>query len=105
MAIIEKWKASKDPQDVKDYDINWRLKRLLAGENLASSVWTIVEKPSNDDDNPLVIMPASTFTNDFAKVWLSGGVAGKYKLLNHVVTNSTPQREYDKTMILTVETL
>lgn len=100
--MAKRWKASKDPQDVKDYDVNWA-PRLLAGEQLSSAVWSIAKRPGNDDSLPLTINTSPYETTGLSKVWLSGGIKGTYQLLNHVVTNQG--RQYDQTMELVVESL
>lgn len=95
-----KWKAVKDPQDVKDYDLDWAA-RLVGGETLTNAVWSIPKKPTTDATNPLTIGGATSFAGSgLAKVWLSGGVKGTYNLLCHVTTSLS--RQYDKTMVLTV---
>lgn len=101
--MAEKWKAPKDPQDIKDYDLHWE-DRLVDTEILSAVVWTITKVPEDNASNPLVIGGFTAFeTTGLAKVWLSGGVKGTYNLLCHVTTNQT--RQYDQTMILKVDNL
>lgn len=91
------WQAPKDPQEVKDYSINWA-PELAAGETIVAQVWSLVA----GTDGALTIVDQSMFTNTQAIVWVSGGTADiDYELLCHITTSSAPYaRELEKTMRL-----
>lgn len=86
------WSAVKDPDEVKDYDVNWS--DLLGTDTISSSAWSVVS------GSGLTIDSNST-TTTVTKVWLSAGTAGTdYTLLNRVVTAGG--RTYDQTCKLRV---
>jgi hypothetical protein len=92
-----KWDVTKDPQDKKDYSLDWSLRLEPDSDTIVSSTWTIVTGSG-------LVIDSDSFADDSTTVWLSGGTNNiKYTLLNHVVTNSTPPREYDQTVQLTVK--
>lgn len=95
MSIL--WQAPKDPQEVKDYCIDWS-QELAPGEIIVAVVWTLV----TGTDGLLTIDDQSIFTDTLAYVWVSGGTAGiDYELLCHITTNSTPHpRQLETTMRL-----
>lgn len=82
------WTAVKDPDEVKDYAINWE-PLLGTDDTIAASAWSIA-----DGDGSLQI-DADSFTDTVATVWLSGGAVGNYEVLNRVTT--TGGRTYDQT--------
>ena len=75
----------KDPNEVKDYALDWGARRLAASETISSSTWIAPEGITVDSD---------TDTTTTTTVWLSGGTAGvHYTLTNRVVTSQG--RTYD----------
>lgn len=87
------WVASKDPDEVKDYFLDWTAK--LAGDPIVSSVWTLT-----DGDGSLVLS-APNFTTTRTTIWFSGGTLGIfYAVRNRVVTGGG--RTYDETANLKV---
>lgn len=89
----------KDPNEVLDYELDWAKPddpRLLTGESLATSVWSVVEGD--------VMIDSSNFTaQGLSTVWLSGGSdSTKCILLNRVTTSAG--RTYDKSVVLRVRT-
>lgn len=91
------FKVTKDPSEVLDYSIDYSrpFNATTPVDSILASTWAI-EKNSTTD--PLVI-DSNTFDATHATVWLSGGRKGyKYKVTNHIETNSTPKREYERTI-------
>jgi hypothetical protein len=89
------WPAPKDPDEVKDYGINWA--QLLGADTISTSAWSVTPV-----DN-LTIGVDSKTTNT-TTVWLSGGTVGtSYQVQNRVVT--TGGRTYDRTVKLKMKTL
>lgn len=84
-----------DPNEVKDYTLNWGTNRLDAGETITTSTWTVPSGITKDSD---------TDTDTTTTIWLSGGTAGvSYRLTNHVVTSQG--REYDWSITVLVTSL
>lgn len=68
----------KDPDAVKDYQINWAA-RLAAGETITTSTWEVTTGLTKDSD---------THTDSTTTVWLSGGTVGvTYTATNRIVTS------------------
>ncbi|MGG9998665.1 hypothetical protein ACQU0X_01070 [Pseudovibrio ascidiaceicola] len=83
------WKARKDPDDKKDYQLDWS-RRLSEVETLTSSSWSV---PSG------LVSSSEAFTDKTSTIWLQGGVADEqYRLTNHVTTSEG--REYDQSVLL-----
>jgi len=75
----------KDPDAVLDYSVRWE--PWLAGDELATVVWTV---PTG------IVKDSQSATADTATVWLSGGTAGRsYFVTCHITT--TAGREDDRT--------
>lgn len=69
---------TKDPDEVKDYEIDWSL-RLATSETISSSAWTVQSGITKDSDSS---------TSTTGTIWLSSGSVGTtYKCTNHIVTN------------------
>jgi hypothetical protein len=67
---------SKDPDEVKDYHINWATH--LGTDTIVTSTWIVPAGITKVRDS-------STTTT--ATIWLSGGTAGQqYHLVNHITT-------------------
>lgn len=83
-----------DPQDKKDYTIDWA-DRLAAAETISTSTWTV---PAGITQTT----PSPSNTTTTTTIWLTGGTAGvHYKITNHVVTNQG--REYDWSIVVQVK--
>lgn len=88
------WPAVKDPDEVKDYGVDWS--PMLVEDSLATSTWIV------GDDDTLTIDSQSN-TDMTTTVWLSGGTEGiTYQVLNRVTTAGG--RTYDQTIKLKVKT-
>jgi hypothetical protein len=84
----------KDPNAVLDYSFNWS-DWLTDGELISTSTWI------NPDS---ITINTSTNTTTTTVVWLSGGTSGKsYRLTNRIVTNSSPARTEDRTLLIEVQ--
>jgi hypothetical protein len=82
----------KDPDAVLAFDMPWD-DRLLPGDSLATSVWTV---PAG-----LVQAFTSTFGTDYATVWLGGGTVGtKYECRNRITT--TFGETDDRTLLIEI---
>ena len=80
------WEGLKDPDEVKDYTLNWA-PELAVGEVIANQVWTLVA----GTDGALNIDDGTLHTDTMSSVWVSGGTAGiDYELTCHITTSSTP---------------
>lgn len=92
--MAESWNAIKDPDDIKDYEIDWTLR--MPSDTIVSSAWFLA-------DGVGLVIDSNTFTDTVTKVWLSGGTDGiTYQLRNRVVTAGG--RTYDQTMKLKCKT-
>lgn len=84
----------KDPEAVLDYAVDWG-SQWLGVDVIAASSWS-VSGPDGD-----LVVDTSSFTDDIATVWLSGGtLGGKYAVINHITTSEG--REDDRTIVVTV---
>jgi len=85
------WPAPKDPDEVKDYGLNWAA--VLVDDTIASSSWTITVGSG-------LTIDSSSYDDTSTTVWLSSGTIGGYELLNRVTTAGG--RTYDQTVKLRV---
>ncbi len=75
----------KDPQSILDWAVNWDDGYLQSGETISASTWSIDPFVSGDLD-----ISQSSFTDEIATVWLTGGVKGhRYRVRNKVVTSES----------------
>lgn len=81
------WPAPKDPNEVKDYRLDWS--EFLGGEDtITGSTWTA--------SGTGLTINEDSFTDTATTVWLSAGTLGAtYSLLNRVTTAGG--RTYDQT--------
>lgn len=91
--MAEVWEAPKDPDDIKDYEVDWTAR--LPGDTISTSTWSVAVGAG-------LVIDSSSHTNTVTKVWLSAGTVGvTYELLNRVETAGG--RTYDQTMKLKVK--
>ena len=84
----------KDPNAVLDYSFDWS-DWLSESEEINTSTWI-------NPDNITINTSAKTATSSV--VWVSGGTAGKtYRLTNRIVTNHSPARTDDRTLLIEVQ--
>jgi hypothetical protein len=81
-----------DPNDVKDYTLDWGARRLAASETIVTSTWVV---PSG------ITKASDTDTDTTTTVWLSGGTAGVHYTLTNRVTTSQG-RTYDWSFVVQV---
>ncbi len=82
-----------DPNEVKDYKIDWS-DVLADGESVADSSWTAVGAN----------IESQSFTSTSATVFISYSEGTTITITNHIVTDNTPAaREYDRTLIIKVK--
>lgn len=87
------WPAVKDPNEVKDYSLDWS-DLLGASDTITSSTWTVSEGSG-------LTIGSDSNTTTATIVWLSAGTDGtNYSLVNQVVTAGG--RTYDQTVRLKV---
>ena len=103
---------AKDPNSVEPYFFVWADKTgtnisgddgELQGATIAS--YTVTPQTgltvTTDNKNAVTIAGISYGASTVVSVWVSGGTDGQdYELLCRVVTNETPARTLDKTMII-----
>ena len=89
------WTAAKDPNEVKDYVVDWSA-RLTSGDTIMTSTW---EKPDG------IIVNSEENTTTTTTLWLSGGslVDEYYEFVNIVETNGG--RTYSQTCKLKCKAL
>jgi hypothetical protein len=93
---------TKDPDELLDYDADWN-QHMATGDLIAAVVWEITP-----DTTPPLVSELETYDNPTrtATIWLSGGLAGTdYKINCHVTSDSTPARQHDRAIGLTVREL
>lgn len=81
--MAKNWdKAPKDPQDVRDYGIDWT--DDIGDATIVGSTWTVA---ANDDSE--IVLGDGVFTDTTTAIRLSGGVAGTTaRITNHVVLSN-----------------
>jgi len=83
--------ASKDPDDVADYQVDWAA--FLGTDTITTSTWIVPDGLTKNSDGK-----SSTATT----IWLSGGTGGAlYLLVNRIVTAGG--RTYDQSVKLKVK--
>lgn len=88
--MVLQWEAIKDPDEVKDYSIDWSAR--LAGDTINSVTWTVPTGLTKD---------SQSLSGAIATAWFSGGTAGTtYQIGCRVVTAGG--RTYDVTVRLRV---
>lgn len=96
--ILEKY--TKQPREVKDYDIDYS-PWLTPMSDVLDSVTGTVTCLTDPSDTSLTL-DSTLHTNTVAKFWLSGGTAGaKYKLT--VLAKTTGGREDESELIFTLK--
>lgn len=86
-----------DPQAVLPYSISWA-SWLESDEEVATSTWSV----SPDDESLTLSSPSSNGTIN--TVWISGGTVGvTYVVTNHIITDSSPAKEDDRSAELKVK--
>ncbi len=87
------WPSPKDPDEVKDYEVNYAL--LLGTDTINTSTWIL---PAG------IIKDSDSHTDTEVTIWLSSGTAGEtYLLVNRIVTAGG--RTYDRTIKLKLKDL
>lgn len=91
---MKTWPAAKDPQDYKDYGIDWT--KALAGDPIISSTWVV------DSGDGTLILDQQSFTSTLAVTWARAGTADvDYVVRNHIITEGG--REFDRSVKLRVK--
>ena len=86
--MARRWNDPKDPDEMLDYTVDWA--EALAGDTIASSVWTV---PTG------ITRGLDTNTATTATIWISGGTADQnYTLLNRITTAGGRTREQTCTL-------
>lgn len=84
----------KDPNDEVDYAVNWRKYLIKVGDTIESSTWPVITPTGLD-------VLATTHDGLRAIIKIGGGVPGRYRLTNRIVT--TPgARQRDRTITIRV---
>lgn len=84
----------KDPDATIDYMVDWGSGYLEPGETIQSSGWSV--KPTGE-----IVLGVASLSGTAAKVFVSGGVAGKvYQLGNQIVT--TGGRTDERSLVIRV---
>lgn len=88
---MQSW-PSKDPQEVLDYQFDWRA-RLVTSETISTSTFIVAEGS--------VTMATPSIGVGTTMVWLSGGTLGEVNIItNRIATNQG--RTYDETAKLRI---
>lgn len=93
-----RWVESLDPDETKDYVLDWSNVMDAANDTISSSTWTLTSKATTDG----LTITTDSFTDDTAVVWFTGGEANNlYRVLNEVTTAGG--RTLQRTVLLEVE--
>lgn len=80
---LTEWEAVKDPEERKDYGLDWSAEMVASGDDtISSSTWSIVTVGNSlvIDDNSFDVL------THIVKIWFTGGDVGTVRLLNHLET-------------------
>lgn len=86
---------SKDPSEVLDYRINWTGE--LAGDVIQTSAWKVAAGTCTLGANAFETIDGETF----AKVWVSGGMAGESCVLTNTIS-TVGNRTYEQSIVFRV---
>ena len=89
------FEATKDPESVIDFTINWAatLAESSPSDEISTSAWTA---------DQAMVVDSDTNTTTTTTVWVSGGTRWKYaNLVNTVVT--TAGRTYERTITVKLQ--
>jgi hypothetical protein len=95
---------NKDPNEVLDFNLDWANPlnpRLVQGETLLTSEWTIIQGTVVMGNGNNGALAASFAPSGLSTVWLIGGADGEVAILNNKVTTSAG-RTYEQLMKLRV---
>lgn len=93
----------KDPHAINDYTVNFDTVLEPDGERLASVVWTV---PAGITLGTGIYGPALSADLRKSTFWLQGGTAGNsYEVTGHYVTDHSPPREDDVSVLIVVRNL
>lgn len=81
MASFATWEAPKDPEEIRDFGVNWAAD--LGSLTISTSTWSVV--------SGTVVIDSDTNTNTTTTVRLSGGTLGETCVLTNHVTLSDGQ--------------
>lgn len=90
------WEDPKDPDDVKDYKLDWSDPLNEDSDTIATSSWTLPAASGLTEDS-------SSETTTTTTIWLSGGNVGNWEITNRITTAGG--RTYDKTRVLVIKEL
>lgn len=80
----------KGPGEVLYYEFNWARRRLVAGEVILDSSWSVEQGSVQIAANP-----APSFANGITRVYLEGGEIGETCLVkNTIETSEHPVRDF-----------
>ncbi len=96
MSEILEWDAVKDPDEEKDYAVEWYKLLNPAGDKIYSSSFSVSSGTGLN-------IEAQVFNDQTHRtvVWVSGGTVGTYRLTNTITT--TGGRTYEQTIKLKVK--
>lgn len=98
MASALRWAESLDPDETKDFTIDWSDVMGAANDTISSSSWTLTTKATDDG----LTITSESFNDTTAVVWFSGGtVDNLYRILNEITTAGG--RTLQRTVLLEVE--
>ena len=84
--------AVKDPNEVKDYALDWYAMVAPDDDSIINSSWTV-------ESGEGLVIDSSSYTSTLTTVWLSAGESGvTYELINRVTTEGG--RTYDQSVKL-----
>ncbi len=90
------WEAVKDPDEIKDYSLNWAALLAVDSDTIVTSDWAVVTGSG-------LTIDSTSDSDTTTTVWLSGGTIGvTYELRNRVTTLGG--RTYDQTVKLRCKT-
>lgn len=97
--------VTKDPSDIKVFDVDWDTDNLAVAVTIMTSTWTIAAlRPSQVDtaltkDNESILAGSRT-----TQVRLIGGTLGQtYEIANKIVTNESPAQTKEYSFRLLIE--
>ncbi len=93
-----RWAEPLDPEETKDYELDWSSVLEPISDTISSSSWTLEAKAATDGLSSV----QETNTSDTTVIWLTGGeVENLYRLTNEITTAGG--RTLHRTILLEVD--
>jgi hypothetical protein len=107
VTILNGDQVTKDPADIKVYQVDWSTNNLAVGVTITTSTWTVTAIAPSQTDVALTKDQESVLTgNRTTQVRLTAGTLGQtYEIANKIVTSESPPQTKERSFRVRVENL